>query len=410
MDKQSILGNKTAETFLIMLVLMMFPTMLTSLGFSINLTFAMGGAYMLAFILAVLRLPIAFLRIKIDSSIIILLLGLNFILTILFNEANLFETNLFDFVNFIAKINGVYLFYILIGNVEFSELALKRYAKLMMILAIVACIYNIVFNFSTIVSGVAGISSYAIQFRSFFFNRNQFGMFLVVCIFLLEFVFSSNEKWMKYIVLLVLLINLILSMSRGSIVSVMFFYFMQYALKHDFKQCVFKSVKVLAVVSIIFVIVVCYLPGLKNFFQNMVIRSDTGLSGRDSVWQMGLDVASLNIINGVGTFTGIDIAKNLGFKLGQFHSLYIDTLVSGGIVELIIIIFVYFKAYQVCSRCPNRDIGRTFRAFLLAVLLMGINESVSFFSIGYVDMFFTINCIALPFLISNIENRKYSID
>ena len=40
-------------------------------------------------------------------------------------------------------------------------------------------------------------------------------------------------------------------------------------------------------------------------------------------------------------------------------------------------------------------------AMMISVLVMGANESVSFFSIGWVDTFFTISCISYPLLMAN---------
>lgn len=120
-------------------------------------------------------------------------------------------------------------------------------------LAIIACIYNIVSNLSILTSGFAGVSSsYEIKLCSFFVNRNQFGMFLVVSIFLFEFAFSTNRSWYKKIVLVLLLTNLLLTFSRGSMISVMFFYIVRYTYNHNILQNIKQYLKIMIIMTWLF--------------------------------------------------------------------------------------------------------------------------------------------------------------
>ena len=405
--KQQLFANKNAITFFCIILTMLFPVVLNALGMLSSFAIAMGIAFMFVCLFSFWTFPVIQTKVEIASFLIIFVLLCNFGCAIIIDLIGCVEINPLDFVNMIAKLISIYLFYFLPKCLVFSREALKKYAKLMIDLAIIACIYNIVSNLSILTSGFAGISSsYDIKLCSFFVNRNQFGMFLVVSIFLIEFAFSPNRSLYKKIVLVLLLINLLLTFSRGSMISVVFFYIVRYTYNHNIVQNIKQYLKVTVALVLLVLIIILYVPWIENFMKTMVFRVDTGTAGRIDVWLMGLKVASHNIINGIGSFTGIDLAIKNGFEFGQFHNLYIDTLVGGGIIELILLLIIYRKAFKACGRCQDKNIRNSFKAFLLAVLLMGMNESVSFFSLGYVDIFFTINCIKLPFLINNMGSSK----
>ena len=128
-------------------------------------------------------------------------------------------------------------------------------------------------------------------------------MFLVVSIFLFEFAFSTNRSWYKKIVLVLLLTNLLLTFSRGSMISVMFFYIVRYTYNHNILQNIKQYLKIMIIMTLVVLIIILYVPWIENFMKTMVIRADTGTAGRIDVWLMGLNVASHNIINGIGSFT-----------------------------------------------------------------------------------------------------------
>lgn len=402
-------GSRTAITLFYFVLAMLIPVILNSLGLLSNFAIAMGMAFVLVCIISFVRLPLFQAKINNSFLFIVAVFFCNSIMAMVINTFNGIEINSFDFINIVAKLINIYILYILPKCMLFSTYALKKYARLMVALAIIACGYNLISNLPILTSGFSSFSSsYEIKLCSFFINRNQFGMFLVVSIFLAELAFMGNNNKYKWIILSILYVNLFLTFSRGSMISVIFFYMLRYILGHNIIQNMTILFKILICVVVFLVIAMVYIPGIIDFLSTMVIRSDVGTSGRTAIWLMGLTIVlHTNVINGLGSFTGIDFAIQQGFEFGQFHSLYIDTLVSGGIIELIILLVIYVTAYIACGKCYDRNIRNNFKAFLVAVLLMGTNESVSFFSLGYVDMFFTVNCITLPLLVSNLSVHKY---
>ena len=111
----------------------------------------------------------------------------------------------------------------------------------------------------------------------------------------------------------------------------------------------------------------------------------------------------------MGYFTGLEIAQFKGFVFDQFHSIYIDSLVSGGFLELTMLVFLLvFMLVKVMSSNLDRNLKSIYISSLIGVMFLGVFESVSFFSIGFVDSLYTIFFISLPLLLMNskIENKN----
>ena len=363
---------------------------LPGMGFSVLMVVAFAGEVLvlISFNKVVLSYPAFFVLV-------------NSLVMLLSNRLLKIETNTQDYLNLMAKFLSITLLFSVMKTISVSWSDIKNFSKFMVWLSVVACVFNIIANRSSFNSSLFQMSAYQISFRSFFLNRNQFGMFLVVSLFFVELFFEKNN-WLKYGIITLILANLFLTLSRGSMISALLFLFLDYAFYRRLNP------KKIIVPSIFIGIALLWLfqqDGFSAFFQNSVIRSEQGNTGRFSIWGHGFNVLTkTNFLNGCGFYSGVDLAHNAGMGVDQFHSLYIDSLVDGGILYLIIVLGLYFDVYKQCrNKILDKRILSAYRAFAIAVLVMASNESVSFFSVGWVDTLFTISCFSFPLLLSNID-------
>lgn len=379
----------------IIILLMLLPVIVKSIilpgmGFSVLMVVAFAGEVLvlISFNKVVLSYPAFFVLV-------------NSLVMLLSNRLLKIETNTQDYLNLMAKFLSITLLFSVMKTISVSWSDIKNFSKFMVWLSVVACVFNIIANRSSFNSSLFQMSAYQISFRSFFLNRNQFGMFLVVSLFFVELFFEKNN-WLKYGIITLILANLFLTLSRGSMISALLFLFLDYAFYRRLNP------KKIIVPSIFIGIALLWLfqqDGFSAFFQNSVIRSEQGNTGRFSIWGHGFNVLTkTNFLNGCGFYSGVDLAHNAGMGVDQFHSLYIDSLVDGGILYLIIVLGLYFDVYKQCrNKILDKRILSAYRAFAIAVLVMASNESVSFFSVGWVDTLFTISCFSFPLLLSNID-------
>lgn len=330
-------------------------------------------------------------------------------LTVISNIFMEINIELFDLINVFAKAITLFLFFSLPKNINLKKETLFKFYQYMIILGIVACIYNMIVNFNSILHFFSINSSYELSLKSFFSNRNQFGSFLFIELTLIEAYKnkSKNVNIFLYFCSALFLVNLVLTMSRGAILATAVFFIYVFL-----NQRGKLLLKVLSLALFIYgtTMVLMSNNSLFMFIRNMIIRPESGTTGRSGIWLIGLSVlAENNFIVGLGLNTALRIAKTKGLLLEQFHSFYIELLLNGGILELLFtaVVIISVIKYLAVNNAAKVDKNIIY-ARLLGFLSLGVFESVSLFSIGYVDVFFSIFIITLPILISNSGKSEKS--
>lgn len=142
------------------------------------------------------------------------------------------------------------------------------------------------------------------------------------------------------------------------------------------------------------------------FIRNYIRWEQSGDSGRFNLWRYAWDIAKNNFFTGVGFYTGVDIAVSRGMKLTQFHNMFFDLLVDGGVFEVLFIIGLFYSIYKRCSRrCVNRQLLAVYRASFVAFVFYACFESISILALAYSDTMYSIFYVSLPLLISNIKQE-----
>ncbi len=201
------------------------------------------------------------------------------------------------------------------------------------------------------------------------------------------------------------LVSLVLTLSRGALLASIVFggiLVMPALVRTAFRVLVTLSLVVFGAVVAV---------GAREQISNWltyVFRPEVGATGRTEIWEVGIGVwENHSVLLGTGYYTGLDIAAADGFEYGQFHSLYIDALVDGGVVGLsLLMATLIFVARRVYTSRIEGGLKRVWIASFVAVLLLGTVESVAFFSIGFVDTLFTTFFVGLPLLLSNLAPQR----
>jgi len=346
-------------------------------------------------------------NIKIRRLSVCIVFGILFsqFITLLIDVLAGIKINTNDYINIFAKTLNFILYFEVMANVKVSKLQIQCFMRYFTLFAVVAIIYNFALNWTELLKIQYITSSYVLELKSFFPNRNQFGAFLFISI-IAHCYFCSGKKIQKSNILIFTLqiLSIVLTMSRGAILACAVFFVILY-LQHSNNLKVFLLSIVLSCNMII--LITCN-NKLMEFISKFILRSGSGTTGRTEIWKMGIGVAvNNNIVNGVGYYTGTDLARAQGFQFDQFHSLFIDAIVSGGIIELSFIVLVLINIYRQCIKnCVDNGYKKIYIGSMVAILPLGIFESISFFSIGYTDSAFSIFFISIPLLLSNMSNNE----
>ncbi|KPG72100.1 hypothetical protein AEQ18_02365 [Enterococcus sp. RIT-PI-f] len=152
---------------------------------------------------------------------------------------------------------------------------------------------------------------------------------------------------------------------------------------------------------------------IKDFIDKFFIRSDAASSGRIDIWKLGLDIyTDGNLLWGSGFYTALDIAKNKGLEVNQFHNFFVETLINGGLFELVLVLasLVYTLYAVVKSQKLNKDIKNIYFFSLIALTVLLCVESVSFYGLGFVETVNAIVFITIPLLMSNSSDLNISFN
>ena len=325
------------------------------------------------------------------------ILSLTFI-SDLFVGIDIVKNDLFDAI---IKIVNIVFFMCVIPKLEIEPEDLKTFYSKIFIIGIISCFYNILINYRLILSFTSIVNSYEVNLSSFFANRNTYGMFLFISIFCGFYLVEYNKSNKKYYLGIgLLLFNLLLTMSRGSIIAtVLFIFFNNYFNSKSSLKKTLSFFVIILVVCFAGAIFLKYNPYYNEMISRLFIRSNLGATGRGDLWQAGYRIAkNANIFNGVGFYTGLSLTN--GYN--QFHSFFIDNLVDTGLIGLLFKSLILVRIYNYISRNKNKKLlflKNIYKSGFIGLLFLCFFESVNFFSLGFSETQFTLFFITLPSLI-----------
>lgn len=407
MKTESILDDKLGSILFICIVLSFCPILISTLFIpdflnSIIFTFSMGLIFLLQSLILML---VFFFRTKGELLFNknLLLFSWLFLLaqavTVVLSLYNGIKIDSFDFINVFVRFIALLVFFCLPALYSLSKSGVDRFMFLILMFGLIACIYNIIIHFKDILNIINIHNPNSVNLSSFFSNRNSFAQYLFICLIANTYLFVNKKSNLYLFFYIVLGINIVATFSRtGTISTIIFlllFYLFYYRRKVLFILTVFFSI-------FLFFVVVLYNSALSNFIENFS-RLESGTSGRWIIWDFGLQLLDhTSWFFGIGYLTGVSFLEQAGLP-GQFHSFFVETIVGGGLIDLLLhlLIFIYVIRKVFFINKFDRLVSVIYLASFLSLFAYSLFESVSFFSMGYVDSLFRIFFITIPLLYSN---------
>lgn len=383
-----------------MLIPMVVATRILNSSSALIPLYALG--YIISFISIIRAVSIdGKIKMKYSSLNLVIFYFIILLIPILYDLFIGIKFNYFDLINIFIKGSNMFLFITVMESIKFDEESFLKVMKAIIILSLIACLFSFITEYKDILS-IKGISnSNSIKIRSFFSNRNQYSAFLIVSFVANLYVSQIKKSRYCYFVYIVQIIGILTTFSRAAFFSILIIAFCMLIQSKN------KSLKLLLLI-LIFIILIAALLGselIQYISQNYIRMDSSADSGRFDLWNYAWNISKENLFLGVGFYTGVDIAISRGMELTQFHSMFFDTLVDGGILEVIFILYIFIFVYRKCRRCKNYKLVKVYRAALIAFIFHSTVESLSVFALSYSDMLYTIFYISIPIIISNIYNK-----
>ena len=306
----------------------------------------------------------------------------------------------FDYINVVVRFVSFIFFVTLPYYFKMTKEGLEKFMKWIVLLGFVACIYNMVYNYAGLRSILNINNPYAVNFKSFFLGRNSFAQYLFFATIANTFLFFSKRSFFNYLCYFLFLLNIFATLSRAVTAAISVFIFIFFLLYY--RKRILSSIIILGTSGILLLSVFSNAT-LSGFIRDMLIRSDAGTTGRSVIWSIAVQMLQENSWTfGLGYMTSSSLLEEMGYT-SQFHNFFIETLVGGGLFDLalhiLILLLVIIKVIHIYRN--DQTFGIIFISAYIALLFYSFFESVSYFSIGYVDSMFRTFFITLPLLYSN---------
>lgn len=324
----------------------------------------------------------------------------------------LFHRYILDFISYLLSVNKVFLVFLILmlGTAAINGVAYGVYAIMTNIVVIFAVYYylqnygNVVYRwyvYTVIAFCVVclfyyffipdigrysywqdGVFSQSSRMQGVAGHPNTLGFMILSA--LICFYSFYKKSVSGVLVFLFLFVCLILTNNRTSILMLFVFYYLMYGMTRGvlgyFLIALVLSGLAILLVNLVFPdLLIAVLGGVSRTGDVNEIFTFTG---RSDIWDFALEMAVKKPIFGWGYGSVADIlvinSEAVGFVVGQSHSLYLQILLAGGIVALVL--FLFFAFGRLWFFIKNKYL--TNFALLGSLLLVGLTEAIIFNTIA----------------------------
>jgi exopolysaccharide production protein ExoQ len=165
----------------------------------------------------------------------------------------------------------------------------------------------------------------------------------------------------------------------STIWSLFIIYLMILLIKMDVntsRQILIKAFSVLYMTALIVIFLYAFRPEMltvSGWFDLM--GRDEQLTGRTELWEKGFTLLRENPLVGLGFDSNATIFSKSVIKYGQFHNGYLDLLVSGGFVALILLLGIIIKFIWNALHVLKKDYSITIAMIILILAILAHNAT-----------------------------------
>lgn len=341
---------------------------------------------------------------KISKQSIIAGISLVVILTITlfiqsFSSSIYFDKN--DYINVPVRFIAFCSFLCILSRISIPKSSLLKFFKGIIVLGVIASIFNLFINYDQLLNVFNVRNAYAYNFQSFYLNRNTYAQLLFFSIIANTVLFMEKKTKVGLVFYILFGFNLISTFSRGSLLAVAVFFLIYFIITN--RKAIMKKVTVVAG-GVVTLALIWTSSRLQEFVIQTLIRSDVGTTKRTGIWDVAFQLLDeTSWLFGIGEFSAVNYLNQFGYSNSQFHSFYVETLVTGGLSLLIFFIGVlWFIAKKIKLIMKNdKNIGVVYFAGFISMIIYAFFESISFFTMGYVGTLYSTFFISIPLMYSN---------
>lgn len=277
------------------------------------------------------------------------------------------------------------------------------------IFVLYSCIFNIIDNFSLIKNLFSIRQTYQYSLSSFFANRNNYAKYLYLGVIACVMQYANTRKKRFVFAGLLVFGSLLITFSRtglySTLIFLIFFIILQY--KRNMDLCTGVLLILLVSVLLLFSIDVT-----RNFIQNIVMRPEAGITGRDIIWKYTFSlIKGLKVIFGYGE----NVVENMIYELMKtrtIHNGLLCVIGSGGLIKLSLYIMLIcnllFKVRYI--RKNNFVLGNVLLAALASFFAYSMFEDIVLLHSSDANLIMTLFNVVIPTLLFNYYKNKRAFE
>ncbi len=276
-------------------------------------------------------------------------------------------------------------------------------------LTLYAVVYNL-FVYPTAVFNFLSVANpYSDMMSSFFDNKQTFGMFLFVALIAATWQYLLTKKRKYLVFTFIFLLNMFICLSRTALVACSV-YIVAVCVLMVFTD---RSLsRFFITVLVIGVVLVCLVPQLRHFVQNVLFDTEDTMNARTNIWESAFKALQGNrlwIGYGEGK-AALALKPVLGYGANT-HNGIVQVLMTGGVLKLSLYALVLFYAIY-CSlafRKYNKTLAFLCLATIVSVFIYSMGEALVWLDTSAPCIVASILCIAFPIRIKAYYAHKYRL-
>ncbi len=277
--------------------------------------------------------------------------------------------------------------------------------KFLIIIAVLSAIYAMIFQLNSNIFTFRNGNGFNMSnaYCSVWGHRNHFAAVLLAGIIASYYYSKRINKVIYKLIYVFLGINLLLTFSRTAYVSLFAFVFVYLCCQWKSNKGLFFGTICLGVVVVLLYL---FVPSIKSFVDVYMIREKSGLTGRDTLWTMAIELIDTPTVL-FGRGFGIDkiVLENDFVASGAgFHNMYLTFLLAGGIGILLIFAKIIFSIYREFKRKFAKEDSHLYSwimGMIAASLAYSSFEACMPFGISMMSIVQTYMMFTIPLLLLN---------
>lgn len=291
-------------------------------------------------------------------------------------------------------------FWSVCAHIRLGTCYIEKLFRFLIGLVFIAIIYNLIINYSILTSVFRlqlSLSTIKSTFISFFGNSNNFGFYLYVALCLLVFLQRKRSSTIQLAAIVIVAVSLFFTLSRTAIMSALLFIAIFILLEKRSQRTLILFSGLIIIVMYLFISTL--LPQ-NNIISEYFLRSESGLGERDLIWKYGWQQFLERPILGYGFGNSNILYIGKWNKTLQWHNGYLDVLLSGGVLYLILYLASFLKLFKVYLKIgkQNHQAGNLYISFLISFMLYSFFEDVTLYGVYPLSCVITVLLVAIPLM------------